>query len=217
MAVHGSVIYVGGYSTLYLSTNGGDTFNPTFSYPGLRTMNALWVDPGDTNHVVAAWGSSLSQTINSGHDWTKFTLTGCDTAYTSALAVDPSNDQNMLVGTWFCLLRTTDGGATWNNVQLMSYVNFIQYDPLNPKLVYASGDWRGPSVLMRSTDGGLTWNKYDSGFPSSYQVAGMAIGPSNQKNATNSAVYAGLSGWGIYTTDPQSLLFNVWLPSLFRN
>jgi photosystem II stability/assembly factor-like uncharacterized protein len=216
VAVYGAVIYVGGYLTLYLSTNGGTTFTPTFSYPGNGTMNALWIEPGNTAHVIAAWGASLSQTTDSGHTWTQYPLTGCSTAYTVAFAVDPANNDNMLVGTWHCLLRTTDGGATWTKVRDIGHVNFIRYDPMDYNLVYASSDWLGPSIFLKSIDGGLTWNNFDTGFPSSYFVAAMALGPSNQDGATHSAVYAGLSGWGIYTTDPQLIRFKIWMPCILK-
>ena len=122
----------------------------------------------------------------------------------------------MIVGTWFCLLRTTDGGSTWTNVRNIGHVNFIRYDPLDYNLVYASSDWLGPSIFLKSMDGGATWNNFDSGFPSSYQVAAMALGPSNQKGATHSAVYAGLSGSGIYTTDPALTRFKTWLPFIHK-
>ena len=216
VAVNGANIYVGGYSTVYHSTDGGSTFNPTFAYPGNGTMNSLWVDPGDSSHVIAALGSSLSQTINSGHSWTAYSLSGCDTAYTVALAVDPANTQNMIVGTWFCLLRTTNGGLTWTDVHDIGYVNFIRYDANDDNLVYASSGYPGTSLLLKSIDGGDTWNNFDSGFPPSYQVAAMALGPSSLTGATHSAVYAGLSGRGIYTTDPELTHFKIWLPIIIK-
>jgi hypothetical protein len=49
-----------------------------------------------------------------------------------------------------------------------------------------------------------------------YKVAAMAVGPSNQSNATHSAVYAGLSGSGIFTIDPALPGFKIYLPLVVK-
>jgi hypothetical protein len=53
---------------------------------------------------------------------------------------------------------TEDGGASWRMFNLGGTTRFFEWDPKNPKVVYAGG-----SALYRSSDGGVSWNRL---FPS---------------------------------------------------
>lgn len=74
-----------------------------------------------------------------------------------ALAVDPSNNQDLVAGnSEGSLLRTTDGGSTWASVHSgKSAPTTIAFSPFNPGLVLAGT--RGGGALL-SKDGGATWS-----------------------------------------------------------
>jgi photosystem II stability/assembly factor-like uncharacterized protein len=94
----------------------------------------------------------------------------------AAVAVDPSNEQHILVGAagggvW----ESRDGGQTWaprTDDQPSLAIGAIAFDPTNPLTVYAGtgeGDTTflgAPNVrgagLLRSTDGGTTWSLHAS-------------------------------------------------------
>lgn len=62
------------------------------------------------------------------------------------------------------LLRTTDGGASWqpSGSGLPPYaVQVVRADPVDPLTVYAGSDLG----LFRSTDGGASWTSYGVGLP----------------------------------------------------
>jgi photosystem II stability/assembly factor-like uncharacterized protein len=85
----------------------------------------------------------------------------------SSVAVDPSNDQHILIGAagggvW----ETRDSGRTWQprtDDQATLSIGAIAFDPTNSSVAYAGtgeGDSGGQlgAGLLRSTDGGTTWN-----------------------------------------------------------
>jgi len=74
-----------------------------------------------------------------------------------ALAVDPSNNQSLVVGnTDGSLLRSTNGGATWTTVHTgKATLTTITYSPVTPGVVLAGT--RGSGALL-SRDGGVSWS-----------------------------------------------------------
>jgi len=82
-------------------------------------------------------------------------------------AADPPLFEGNLHG----LYRSTDGGATWEQLTLAAGVTWgvttLAVDPRNPSVLYAGGDNGGSSGggLQRSTDGGSEWTPLQIGLP----------------------------------------------------
>jgi photosystem II stability/assembly factor-like uncharacterized protein len=72
------------------------------------------------------------------------------------VAIDPGDSKIVyLYGGGFGLLRTTNGGASWQDVTPANHAtSSLAFDPSSPQKLYLGGDRWG--VLM-SADGGLTW------------------------------------------------------------
>jgi uncharacterized repeat protein (TIGR01451 family) len=73
------------------------------------------------------------------------------------LAVDPTNPQVVYAATESGLLKSIDGGSTWNSLAWNAsasggYPDVIAIDPKHPSILYAA---RG--YIARSADGGSTW------------------------------------------------------------
>ena len=115
---------------------------------------------------------------------------GCglsDVFHPALLVMDPT-DPNTLYTAAFddgsSLLKSTNGGATWNTVahwattwHLNSFVNVLVIDPTNPATLYAGiGDTSESTAngLIKSTNGGATWT--DSGLGGS-NVTVLAVDP----------------------------------------
>ena len=107
-----------------------------------------------------------------------------------ALAINPVNTSTLYAATDNGVLRTTNGGATWepaNNGLPSGRVTAVAIDPSNPSVVYV-----GTQGVYKSTNGGSTWVRTGNGIPStSLGVAALAIDPSNPAN-----LYAGLFAAG---------------------
>jgi hypothetical protein len=144
-------------------------------------LNFITFHPAGTNTIyVGAPAGGLWVSTNAGTSWTTGTdnlsVIGC-----SDLAIDPTNPQIMYLATgdgnandtWSIgVLKSTDGGLTWNATglsytpNLQRLVRRLLINPTNPQIVIAATN----AGIYRTTNGGATWtqaasaNTYDMEF-----------------------------------------------------
>ncbi|MBI3501021.1 MAG: PKD domain-containing protein [Bacteroidetes bacterium] len=175
---------------------------------GGRTR-AIMFDPNDvTNKKMWAGGVG-------GGLWFTNDITVASPVWTSvndfwanlavaSIAYDPSNTNNFYVGTgegWFNIdaiqgagiWKTTDGGATWNQLASTNNSNFYYVQKIvvaSNGNVFAATRTNG---VYRSTDGGTTWTK----------VLGSGTGASTNRAADLEIAADGtiFASMGIFTTD----------------
>ncbi len=195
-------IYVASASGgLWKTTNNGTTFAPVFERENTVSLGAVavapsnpdivWVGTGEANpRNSVSWGDGVYQSTDGGKTWRHRGLV--QTAHIGRIVIHP-RDPNIVyvaaVGRFWGpnvergLFKTTDGGATWQQVM---YVDDdtgcidVRLDPAEPETVYAvayrvrrdaySGG--NPAVqcgaragLYKSTDGGKTWLQLTNGLP----------------------------------------------------
>lgn len=183
---------------IYKSTDGGETWTSA-GLPNSERIAKIIVSPtkGDTVYAAvpgALWSDSsdrgLYQTTDGGKNW-KIILKGANLSTgASALAVDPTDPNIMFTALWDFrrkgwtfrsggdgpnatsgsgLFRTTDAGATWNEITPENSKGFpnkpygriaVAIAPSNSKRVYAFVE-STESALFVSDDGGATWEKRD--------------------------------------------------------
>jgi hypothetical protein len=148
-------------------------------------------NPG-TLYVNAGW---LWKTTDAAGHWS--VLSAPAPKYATVLAVDPRNSST-LYGTDFYnqLLKSTDGGLTWNPSDPLPCYSATQFqpcvglafviDPGNPSTLYVGHgtDYSLNGGMFKSTDGGATWNPAGNGLPGFQpgylpSVGGLAIDPKN--------------------------------------
>jgi photosystem II stability/assembly factor-like uncharacterized protein len=111
----------------------------------------------------------------------------------SVLAADPQNSGTLYVGGYRGLIKSTDGGESWTEVNVvlpsgMGVASALAIDPQDSNIVYVSIFGGG---IFRSTDGGATWSDANFG-PPLLNVRNLMIDPGNPGN-----VYAGNTD-GVY-------------------
>ncbi|WP_163997108.1 WD40/YVTN/BNR-like repeat-containing protein [Pyxidicoccus caerfyrddinensis] len=148
-------------------------------------VTVVYAQLGNQDEYNGPAGVGYWRSINSGDNWTAATGTisnrtnavggvrDCGTVnvndaqswYNAALAVDPGNDNNVLVGGMLCGLRTTNGLAatpTWENVS--HWLPSSGYGNVTGgALDYVHADWHRALIVrtgtgyvaMAGTDGGL--------------------------------------------------------------
>jgi photosystem II stability/assembly factor-like uncharacterized protein len=234
-----NVIYAGvaaietdeGSSTIYRSTDGGANWTPVFT-----AENQLYALEASSNKIYAGgtthWDTSPSLFVSSdgGVNWTPvFTFTrpgnwiDIDVHPSDPnIAIAGGRLRNDTTGHYEGLVyKTTDGGATWTEIQKIStagediFVPAVLVHPFNPNLWLAAAfDWSDTeqSTIYRSTDAGATWSAgrvfNEGGVVSLVGHTGQetvfaGIGKSKFSRASSEVVYRSTDGgqnWGqVYT------------------
>ncbi len=214
-------IVVGYYNTAFASSGYRYTDNPatetgatwssaTVAFPNTQYNVDLAV-AGNTLYALPANSAfqtpNVYKSIDGGDNWlvTAGDPTGVSSGqawYNEAIAVDPANDQNVVVG-GLDMFRTTNGGATWTKISNwvgagLSYVHADQQTAV----------WIGNQVLVGSdggihysNDGGATFTDRNTGLRIK-QFYSIAMHPTNynyflagaQDNGVHQLNAPGLSG-----------------------
>ena len=141
-------------------------------------IRAYAFDPFDSRTIwVGSAGGGLWKTTDRGENWQPMT-DGLFGMAVSAVAVHPRDANTLLIGTedlfegntplealrdghkrfGVGVLRSTDGGQTWNGTSLYGSdtqmnCNALAWDPVDPQNVYLAGS----NGVWKSTDAGETW------------------------------------------------------------
>jgi photosystem II stability/assembly factor-like uncharacterized protein len=105
------------------------------------------------------------------------------------LAVDPTRPDTVYAGTYTALLRSTDGGATWSRLDVVSTPVVYPFDtvrvhPRNPAILFVVNG----QFLYRSTDRGRAWAALTEG---PHWVRSLAFAP-GRPNVVYAGAYDGL-------------------------
>lgn len=209
-----STIYVGAASGGILkTTNSGATWTNIFNVAATISIGDIAVSADDPNLLYAGTGEANASSQSFRGDGIYKSTDGGDTwahsgldfaAYFGRIVIDHSDSQRVFAaacGNLFSpdenrgIYRTTDGGASWEQVLFVSdstsAIDLVQH-PTNPDILYAAM-WermRGlnyrrsfgeTSGIWMSENGGDSWTELSNGLPggSSKGRIGLAISPSN--------------------------------------
>ena len=145
-----------------------------------RTLFRMQRDAGDLWQRVAE--DVKGAAIDANNDRVIYTITSNDTVQKSLdggqrwlalsgglpqvaktmILINPSNSDEIFVGTEQGLYRTKDGGFGWEATGLKVPVNQFYLNPAAPSHAYALAS---SGVVMASVDSGSSWLKCDKGLP----------------------------------------------------
>lgn len=185
---------------VYRSTDGGDNWTNLGLKESERIAKIL-IDPSDPNTVYVCatgklWSDSddrgVYKTSDAGKTWSKVLAGGNPSTGCSMLSMDARNPKTLYAGMWDFrrkgwtfrsggdgpeapsgsgLFKSTDGGATWSQLDDKSAKGLppkpwgrvaVSAAPSNPSVVYAFIEAVPPlNALYRSEDGGATWQMKD--------------------------------------------------------
>jgi photosystem II stability/assembly factor-like uncharacterized protein len=150
--------------------------------------------------LIALAGVAIMLTRGSGEDTTGAAAAALpNTSDYHSLLVAPNAPDQLVLGTHQGLFRSTDGGRTWAQAEL------VNQDAMN--LARASGKtvWAaGHGVLARSSDGGGSWQDVQPrGLPASLDIHGFAVDPDSGR------LWAAVAGEGLYRSDDGGVSFSL--------
>ena len=165
-------------------------------------LSSLAVAPTDPNTIYAGSSKGVYRSTDAGATWTKTSTANLpESVPIIGLAVDPNNSSIVYAGS-VGLFKTTDGGNSWNpvnlpppsNINLGIGVRTIVFDPSTPTTIYVGAT----TGVFRSTDNGSTWTGLNNfGIPGggTEEINSIAIDP-----AAPTTIYAGSTFDGIFKT-----------------
>lgn len=188
-------MYANDYYRCYRTSDAGRTWSNTSFPSGSGYYRALSVHPTINGTLYAAgydWnGSSYSfafaKSTDSGASWNVTPFFSFDSFYPYDMSVSRSSPNRLFVcgykrvGDLYnaCLLRSTDGGATWSDISAAvtttnyRYLYAVAVDPTDHNRVYVGG-----TRIYRSTDGGDSWAE-SSTTAYTYELAVDPAAPQN--------------------------------------
>ena len=153
---------------------------------GVGRVNVVRFDPTNNSIIyVGAPDGGLWKSTNSGVSWTELNTDKLPVIGISDIAIDPTNNQIIYIATGDAdasdtysagVLKSTDGGTTWNTTGLNwavssgNTISRLLINPTNTNIIYAGGN-RG---IYRSSNGGGSWTQVTTA-----SVTSMEFQPGN--------------------------------------
>lgn len=203
-----NTMYVASYDAVSRTTNGGFNWTSNIN-SGVSSEQSYWVFPIEAHpsmggRLVIGY-NNLFLSTNSGTSWSAISAFPNPAYNKTVVGIALCNDTQAM---WFCrrdsIFRTSNGGATWQNVTGSLNVSGYQFYDIwvNPAsnleaFVAVSGYSVGNKVY-RTDDGGATWQNISAGLPNISANCGVYAG--------NGEVYLGMDD-GVYHYDSVS---NTW-------
>lgn len=147
-------------TTLYRSTDGGQTFTAFKGAPGGDDYHVMWIDPQNSDRMILGVDQGAVITHNGGQTWSSWFNQATGQFY----HVITDNQFPYIVygaqqdsGTAAVSSRSDYGSITyrdWFSIAGFEY-SYIAPDPLNPNIIY-SGGWFGTVLRFDKTTGQFT-------------------------------------------------------------
>jgi photosystem II stability/assembly factor-like uncharacterized protein len=150
------VVYAGTSHGVFKTSDGGINWKPASGVPG-DAVTSIAVDPNNNNVVYACLSEGLYQSTDAGATWKSLL-----TVPVLSVAVATNKPGFVYVGRASApMMRSTDGGVSWQPTSPEFTVNAIAIDPTNAFNVYAATSRTG---FVVSLDGGATWTISNTGI-----------------------------------------------------
>jgi len=201
-ATSGSSIFMGTGSGVFVSTNNGDTWNPTADL-GVGCQWVLALDVNDKDVFAGTRDCGVFHSTDAGASWTTAGFPGG--AIARALA---RNGADLFVGTRSGVYHSTDNGANWIDWGLQSFT-VGAFAVVDNNIL--AGVNTSASPVYRSTDNGKTWTPASTGLTTNNVRAFATIG---------NTIFSGTWGGGVFISTDKGANWdtvNTGLSNLYVN
>jgi photosystem II stability/assembly factor-like uncharacterized protein len=192
---------------VFCSSDSARTWEPVGAIPGFEELSCLAVDPRDPNCLWAGMEpSALFRSEDGGRTWREdpairrmseangWSVPWSDAkGHVRALSIDPNDPRRLCLAIEVGgVVRTEDGGATWENVHggIHDDVHTVAVNPRNGAVVYAATR----HGFGRSDDHGRSWQRID-GFEGQGYARPLAVNPERPDQIFTAAATVGPGGF----------------------
>jgi photosystem II stability/assembly factor-like uncharacterized protein len=178
-------ILMGGMgSGVWLSNDKGITWKNVTALLPVENVKKLQIAPSDNNVVYAATTVGIIKSVDGGTNW-QFTSLNmkdklpCNERWSddgTLLSISPKNTNVVIAAAKDSLYKTNDGGKKWDAVLTGFITQFIEFHPVNDKIVYAGGAYkkdREKFIILRSVNGGNTFTELKNGLPDNNKLTNL--------------------------------------------
>lgn len=122
-------------------------------------------NPSSSATLAVVKPSSIMKSVDGGKNWEPKNKTSgkinLDSVDVLSMEINPNDSNNVLVGTLGSgIFKTEDGGENWNPLVFPAgKVYGLAIDPVDGRIVYASGVWQGRGKIFKTINGGTEWNE----------------------------------------------------------
>jgi photosystem II stability/assembly factor-like uncharacterized protein len=202
--------YIGG---VFKSTDAGQSWRiSSQGYCGAQ-LSDVGIDPHNPALVYAIGRLGVAKSQSAGASWVYFdqNLTPNNFNEGGGISVNPEDGKDVLAAPrhYGNILRTRDGGLTWQEVQPKipnigpaNFHGWIQFARCrqNPAVIYAAGARAIEAEIaslgvIKSTDGGQHWQTVNTGLIKDLNMNAVTVHPTDPRIA-----YAGTLNGGVYQT-----------------
>ncbi|HEX7183055.1 MAG TPA: hypothetical protein VF756_14530 [Thermoanaerobaculia bacterium] len=184
-----STVYAGTGDGIFRSVDGGRTWLPPSSGGEVGAVWFLTVPPSPDGTVYAGlYDRGILKSTNHGSSW-RLANRGLTAVPVRSLAVAPSNPSVLYVSVHGlgsrgpAVLRTTDGGATWQEagqgLPPGEGPGLLAVNPRDPLQVIAAGFF---GRVWKTADGGETWTLENGGVTYCMHPWDLEIDPADPRN-----------------------------------
>ena len=151
---------------VFKTQNGGETWTQG-AFDLDKTVTFLAINPSSHKEIWALTGyigtGSVYKSNNGGTAWEKIDIGWADEEV-KKMVIHPEKPSNIFISGGFGVIKTSDGGKTWENAGITKICHGLAMDPRNPNIMFASTNYSGDgNYFFKSLDGGDTWESSQIG------------------------------------------------------
>lgn len=153
----GDTIYAGvAGAGLFVSTNGGSSWEAGSERFGGSFMGRIQVDPSDDQHLLAPdMQAGVVESTDGGRTWEP--LGGVEGPMWVSWA--PGNTQRVVATSQVGAVSSTDGGRSWEPLEVPQGASIVEFSPHDPEVLYAAVLQAPEAKVYVSRDGGESWKR----------------------------------------------------------
>lgn len=185
------ILVAGSNTGVFLSKDAGDTWEqlPTSSYPDIRNVESLAVDPRNNDHIYLGTWHLPWKTTDGGKTWSSIKTGMIDDSDVFAITIDSRNPDHVVASACSGIYESKNAGALWRKVQGIPSQSrrtrdLVQHPSL-PNVIYA-GTTEG---FWRTLNGGESWMLTTS---RQLEINSIAVHPKDPNT-----IYIGTNNYGV--------------------